>query len=191
MQRKPLGLIGMALIWLMLLPAAPAGSEPLYQIDLIVFALKDPALRSSERWPDSPGQPVAGGITTPGTSAVISPKEGSLAAEWDHLESSGRYKPLSYFRWRQLVGSPGQPSRAMVESTARVDKKYPEVTGTLSLIQGDTLRADLDLVLSEKAVEGGTPGQYRLRESRVVREGTLHYFDHPVFGALLHLSPVR
>ncbi len=35
-----------------------------------------------------------------------------------------------------------------------------------------------------KDAEGGFPGG-RIRESRRLREGTLHYFDHPRFGLLL------
>lgn len=191
MQRKPFGRIGAALIWLMLLTAGPAWAQPLYQIDLIVFALTDTATRNSERWPDNPGQPAIGGISSPGTGAVISPKEGSLASEWDRLGSSGRYKPLTYFRWQQPAGSAIRPSRVVVESTARTTKKSPEVLGTLSLVQDEAVRADVDLLFSEKGPGGDTSGQYRLQETRVVREGTLHYLDHSVFGALLQITPVR
>ncbi len=182
---------GAALIWLLLLTAAPTWAQGLYQVDLIVFALTDPAARTAERWPANPGQPGTGGITTPGTSAVISPKEGSLAPEWDRLQTSARYKPLSYFRWRQPVGGAGSPSRAVVESTARTERKIPEVLGTVTLVQGETLRADVDLLYSEKGKEDASPSQFRLQETRSLREGTLNYLDHGVFGALIQVTPAH
>lgn len=182
---------GTALLWLSFLTGAPTWAEGLYQVDLIVFALTDPAARTSERWADDPGQPATGGITTPGTTAVISPKEGALAPEWDRLQTSGRYKPLSYFRWRQPAGSAGQPSKAVLESTARTEKKIPEVLGTLSLVQEEALRADVDLLYSERGKDEDGLSRFRLRETRALREGALHYLDHAVMGALIQVTPAR
>lgn len=192
MQNNTYPLIGIALASMLLLAGTPATAESLYQVDMIVFALTDPAAREGERWPDNPGQPETGGVTTPGTGAMISPKDGALASEWGRLESSARYRPLAYFRWRQAPGSGGRPSKAVVESTGRVSKSGPpEVLGTVSLSQDETVRADVDLLYSDKGKGDEPSSRFRLHETRTLREGALQYLDHAVFGALIQISPAR
>lgn len=67
-----------------------------------------------------------------------------------------------------------------------------EVEGTITLADittrtGSTVtEAQIEFVLTE--MEGEKPRHVTLRESRVVKSGELHYFDHPLFGVLVQVT---
>ncbi len=187
----PLTLPKSLVLVLLLLPAW-AGAQTPYQVEMIVFATTDAATRETERWPRDAGQPDTSSATRLGADALISPGNGSLAADWDRLDTSGRYRPLAYFRWRQSAGHAGSPSRALVESPTRAGKNGPpEVLGTVAIVEGDGTEVDVDLVFSEKGKGDDTVSGYRLRERRHLKTDELHYLDHAVFGVLIQITAAR
>lgn len=195
MQTKPLIAAALTLALPFLLASVPAQTESLYQVDMILFTTTDPATRTTQHWPADPGLPEMAGASKIGEGALISPREGSLAEVWERLDTSGRYRPLAYFRWRQVAASAGRLSKAGVESSALVGKKGPpQLLGTVALSQDGAVQANVDVVYREKDSTAEASGTevikgYRLREQRRLLPGELHYFDHEVFGALIQITP--
>lgn len=149
--------------------------------------------------------------------ALLERPERLLNRERDYMRRSRHYRPLLHIAWRQpgfsrqlaktlhlasdmdsrngkrtdsdpllLAGNPlGQP----LEGTARVYlERY--------------LHLELDLLYSMTSDQADTPGsgvlsnvasqrQFRLTESRRMRAGELHYFDHPMFGVLALITRVE
>ena len=196
MQTKPLLTIAIALGLAFLLVTAPGRADSLYQVDMILFATTDPSARTTERWPSDPGQPDLAGATKVGESASIAPRDGNLAQVWDGLDTSGRYRPLAYFRWRQAAGSAGRLSTAALESSVHVGKKgLPEVLGTVALSQDNSVQANVDVLFREMGPNDKASGEeavkgYRLREQRRLQPGELHYLDHAILGVLIQITPV-
>ena len=75
------------------------------------------------------------------------------------------------------------------------------IDGTIKIAQGKYLHMDLDLLYRTKAAtrnevdifgfrkEEDLPSVFRMQQSRRVRSGELHYFDHPVFGVIAIMTP--
>jgi hypothetical protein len=61
--------------------------------------------------------------------------------------------------------------------------RAPRVEGTVRLRTGRLLYVDTDFVLY------GEETPVRLTESRKVKLKELHYFDHPLYGVLLQVTP--
>ena len=61
------------------------------------------------------------------------------------------------------------------------------VRGTIRLYVARYLHAEAHLVFENPSA--AAEAQFELKESRRMRSGELHYFDHPVFGMLLRATP--
>jgi hypothetical protein len=109
------------------------------------------------------------------------------------------YHPLVHGGWVQL----GLPESA----TIPVDLGVLGVTnpaGTVRLSLTRFLHVKLDLTyLDTQAVQRGpaaAPGdltelpiapRYHIGDERTTRSGEIHYFDHPAFGVLIKITPVK
>jgi len=161
------------------LPAHSAWAQSYYDVEIVVFELLGaetvPPLAEVE-----PGVPAAE-IPPPDARFEPLPAERMLLTpEFQRLRSSKQYRPLLHLGWRQQVLGPRQSvARPLSEQTPT-----GVVEGLLRVYSESFLHVDLDLTLH---VAGD--GSYRLNDSRRVRSGETHYFDHPRFGVLLRLTP--
>jgi hypothetical protein len=103
------------------------------------------------------------------------------------------------------ASEPGPPPGTLFIDTRTVRVPAPRVTpvdGLVSLQRNRFLHVNLDLLLAEPAAETAETGLfsifsrresrpqvYRLQAQRRIRVNEVHYFDHPVFGAIVQVRP--
>ncbi|HEY4731873.1 MAG TPA: CsiV family protein [Gammaproteobacteria bacterium] len=75
------------------------------------------------------------------------------------------------------------------------------IDGTIKIALGKYLHMDMDLLYRTKAAardevdifgfrkEEDSPSVFRMQQSRRVRSGEVHYFDHPAFGVIAIMTP--
>jgi hypothetical protein len=119
------------------------------------------------------------------------PAESLLSPAALALEQSGRHRVLAHLRWQQ---------NAEVKSSSKpvkIDNPAEGLDGALRLYSSRYLLMDINLVLREPArtgffgVSGGDTQIYRLSEFRRIKLLETHYFDHPKFGVLVRVAPVK
>jgi hypothetical protein len=166
----------------------------LYEVEVVVFRNRSPQT-GGEQWPqhrpeadraahdDFFKRPVNTGIEE------LPRDQRSLQNIADSLQRSGAYDVLLHTRWRQpgLDRTLAQPYRV----PHGVEKAGYRLEGTIRLVRERFLHLDIDLVLGTAAAayppgQYGTPPvtDYTLQETRRVRRGERHYFDHPHLGVI-------
>jgi hypothetical protein len=185
------------LIFLMFLPpasllAAPATTNT-YEIEVVVFENRLSDLEGQETWPRT--QPE---------SSVAEKDEMLVAGEkllpesplWEAavaLEKSGRHHVLTHLRWQQSAEAKS------ISKPVKIASETGELDGSLRFYLSRYLIVDLNLNLRIPPSTGffGVLGQekedtvFRLREPRRIKVSDINYFDHPKFGALVRVSPVK
>ena len=178
------------LLLLALLAAGPAWAAKSYNVEVIVFERTSGNAVAGEQWPDDPGRPAlekASSLNESGSGAysVLPKSRWRLSREADRIGSAGGMKVLLHTAWRQ-------PAVGRDETkTIHLHSSVTPLEGTVTVSVERYLHADLDLLLNNKG--GGSyfsssRGGYRLVESRRMRSGEVHYFDHPMMGALVLIS---
>lgn len=182
-----------------------------YQVEVIVFERLDEEGLLAESWRPDPGQPPIDQsirLTRPGET----PLEGSgphayrlldtsqlqLLNSFKRLSNAKNFRPVLHYAWRQ-PGLPRAasrwthtyvPSQGLIEAVttfAFLPPPPPLLDGTLRVYLTRYLHVEVDLLYHRSGVE--TP--FRLRASRRMRSGELHYLDHPMFGVLVLVTPVE
>lgn len=180
---------------LMLSGFSVAQAQQWYQVELIVFENLSPISYEA-----SPAMPIleTAPLTVDTRNNRIQPASPEhLTSIADRLRRAAGYRVHTHLAWQQPILSPRQSQAVAVTSESSLIK------GQIRLRRGTFLHADLDLWfmqnsgsetfsdtdgLSSASFSG--PRNPHLNESRRIRSGQLHYFDHPQFGALLQLTPV-
>jgi hypothetical protein len=145
------------------------------------------------------------------TFRLLRPDELQLTKEFRTLERVKDYHPLVHGGWIQL----GLPeSQAPAIDLAVLGSTNP--VGTITVYLSRFLHAKLDVSYLDTAspLAAAPPGsagsaapaapggfgalaevplapRYHLTQERQMRSGELHYFDHPAFGVLIKITPVR
>jgi len=133
------------------------------------------------------------------TFRVLRPEELQLTSQYRVLARLPAYHPLVHGGWVQL----GLPDA----STIPVDLGVLGVTnpaGTVRLSLTRFLHVKLDLTyVDTQAVQRGAAAaqddladlpiapRYHIDDERTTRSGEIHYFDHPAFGVLIKVTPVK
>ena len=186
------------LLFLMLLAVAPttavqaAGATGnVYQVEVVVFENRLPDLEGGEIWSRDRVKTeiadAAEAVSAAATPAPNSPLSAAAAA----LEKSGRHHVLAHLTWEQNVDAKS------VTKPVKIDDSTGELNGTLRFYLSRFLFVDIDLAIKEQAGGGflGGAGQeapvYRLDDHRRVRIAEINYFDHPKFGALVRVAPIK
>jgi hypothetical protein len=175
---------------LTLLAAGPALAAKSYDVEVIVFERTSGNAVAGEQWPEDPGRPAlekASSLNESGSGAysVLPKSRWRLSREADRIGSAGGMKVLLHTAWRQPAVDRDQAKPIHLHSSVT------PLEGTATISVGRYLHADLDLLLNNSS--GGSyfsssRGGYRLQESRRMRSGEVHYFDHPMMGALVLIS---
>jgi len=175
------------------------GDQPrLYDVEVIVFRQRSPQA-DGEQWPRRSEQaereqgnnyfskPAGTGIRE------LARDQQSLQNIADALQRSGVYDVLLHTAWRQAGLDRNQAQPYTVPPG--LQRAGYRLEGTIRLIRERFLHLDIDLLLSKPAAL--IPGQalttpepvYELKETRRIRSGELHYFDHPWFGVIAKVVP--
>jgi len=177
-----------ALLALGLGPAARAADarSPLYRVELLVFRATAPP--GGEDWNAPPGfrgfggDPAApSGGTPPAVIKVYGPESYQLGGMASRLRASGQYRIVAHAAWLQTATPWG---RHLGIDLADLGIHAPDLSGAVYLERGTLLHFGIDLKLGPAPV-------YHLSELRRIKFNEKHYFDHPAFGAIAIVSPVR
>lgn len=198
------------------LAAAPAPNW--YDVEMIVFQNTRSDAGSLESWPANPGAPAWETAQTlnPANSNLpyrqLPPSSYRLDGAWSRLSRSSGYAPLLHVAWAQPAIDRASAPFVQIGSPASAER---DVYGIAKLSTvGPYLHFDIDLWFCgppaksvipalpaasstsapETVTQAPIPGAagcqpYRLREDRKLDAGKLNYFDNPMFGALILISP--
>ena len=188
--------LSLAIVFLLVPWAGTAHSaeRAWFRVELIVFERTSPSAGAGEYWPADPGSPDrqnAAGLQPAGAGgAAPAPFErlpGSAHELGPHRWSLGRgnsgTEPLLHLAWIQPVRGDRNAVPVYLSESGR--GYGPRLEGTVRVRISRFLHADLDLLLRR------ADGSYRMRASRRMRSGELHYIDHPVLGVLMKISRVK
>lgn len=147
--------------------------------------------------------PPLAAVPLPEWRQLLDSNAGELVEVYRRLATQSGYRPLMHLIWEQ----PGEADRpASVVDFDALRLGNPEIEGEARLSRSRFLHLQLDLRFRggepSQAVPVATRGEhgpevelmvpeYRLEESRRMRSGELHYFDHPAFGVIALIQPVQ
>ncbi len=199
--------------------SAVAAKSRWYQVEVIVFRHIGPANPDEETWPDLESLPdfhdaVNLFVDLPNYSEGSGSERsneveisGPLAFEslpsralkmsgvFRRLRTLSSYAPLLHVGWRQPGLSRSRARRVFISDKARVQNDVAtmqlevpieeRVEGTVQISAGRLLYVATDFVnyFGESAV--------RITEQRKVKLKEIHYFDHPLFGVIVQVTPYR
>ncbi len=105
----------------------------------------------------------------------------ALTSEYSRLRRSRDFRPLLLSGWTQHALASGETGWVPVRGTAE-DGTRIEGKARLNVSRYLHLRLEIDAVIPDK-------GEFRLAQSRRIKSGELHYFDHPELGVLVRVIP--
>lgn len=148
-----------------------------------------------------------------GQYQTLSPSKFKLSGIWQRLANSPRYRPVSHSGWVQQAPWRGRDVLQPIVFQANLDgepvgarpSRVPDITGTLTLSRKRYLHLDANVVMHQPATaleaydqltlddrfadfsnSGNRPvTAFRLKESRRLKRGEIHYLDSPTFGLIV------
>jgi Peptidoglycan-binding protein, CsiV len=158
-------------------------------VDLPEFSDEPPSERPNE-------------VSVPGPLAFQSLRlsELKLSGVFRRLKQLSAYEPILHVGWRQpgfggrrarsvyISDKPGTSTDTRTDTTGVMPEPAPAartIEGTVRIRVGRLLYVDTDFV------DYGGESPVRITEQRKVKLKELHYFDHPLFGVLVRVTPYR
>lgn len=172
----------------------PSQSNPIYEIEILVFKSMREDLAGDEVWVQQDA-PVD---TTALDNALIiggaPPRKSSLSLAAEKMASGNSYRVLSHKRWIQSAEPKldAQPVRIQAAEGAST-----QLDGTIKFYMSRFLHLDVNLSMqdlessdndSDNPADANT---YSIKEHRRIKSVDIHYFDHPKFGVLIQVQPVE
>jgi hypothetical protein len=114
----------------------------------------------------------------------------TLAQEVARLERRGGYEVLFHQRWIEVLPPRRAPRPILIQAGA-TPGGAARLEGWLQVTSGRYLHFDAELWYQDDADDAGTDRYMVLRESRRMRNGELHYLDHPKLGILVRTGPME
>jgi hypothetical protein len=152
--------------------------------------------------PPDPDAGAAGAAAVPEnqfTFRVLRPEELQLTSQYRVLARLPAYHPLVHGGWVTL----GLPDNAALPVDLGV-LGVVNPAGTVRLTLTRFLHVKLDLTYIDAQAAQRAPvaasgdltelpiaPRYRIAAERTTRSGEVHYFDHPAFGVLIKVTPVK
>jgi hypothetical protein len=176
-----------------------------YHVEVIVFEhlRADP---DGEVWTVNPGLPATGNSIdlfaaeppASGRRAFTALPSGrlKLAGTYRAIRNSSEYRPILHAAWEQPGLGPARAQSVLLRSAGNggltADLGALQVLGSVKLRKTRFLHVDVDLAYFLRRLPPGSApqaGDYvRLSESRKLKLNELHYFDHPLFGAIVQVT---
>ena len=167
--------------------SGPASTS--YEVEVIVFENRDQSLNGGELWTRDRVKPIGVDLSQAVTVADA-PVDSALSAAAQRMKEDGRYRILLHKRWVQ------NPEAKSTSQMVRLDDGV-ELDGFLRFYLSRFLHVEVDLALT-KPTSGGLFSNdadinqlYRLTQQRRVKSQEINYFDHPLFGALVRVTPTE
>jgi hypothetical protein len=187
----------------------PAPEPSLRPLDGVEFDADAPVSLDASRPPTDGTPPVEPDAAAVAEAAavpenefrfrVLRPEELQLTSQYRVLARLPAYHPLVHGGWVQL----GLPDAATIPVDLGVlGVTNPAGTVRLSLTRFLHVKLDLTYVDTQAVQRGAAAAQddladlpiaprYHIDDERTTRSGEIHYFDHPAFGVLIKVTPVK
>jgi hypothetical protein len=186
---------------------AGAAEQPLRSLDTLEDGVEFDAnapvsLDASPPAPDgtTPAEPDAAVVpVSEFTFRVLRPEELQLTSQYRVLARLPAYHPLVHGGWVQL-GLPD--ASALPVDLGVLGVANPAGTVRLSLTRFLHVKLALTYVDTQAVQRGPAAApddltelpiapRYHIDDERTTRSGEIHYFDHPAFGVLIKVTPVK
>jgi hypothetical protein len=164
---------------------AQQSGATLYGVELIVFRAS--SVNAGEDWDAVPAGRGFGGTATRGGAAaqvlrVLAPSDYRLGTLEATLKTSGAWRPVAHAAWIQTAANWGTHVGIALSD---VGINVPGLSGLVYLERAPIyLHLGFDVHLSAGAT-------YSIKEMRSVRYNDKQYFDHPAFGIIAVVTPVK
>ncbi|HEY1724690.1 MAG TPA: hypothetical protein VGF89_04665 [Steroidobacteraceae bacterium] len=156
-----------------------------YIVEVIIFRAS--SVPSNEDWDAVPpgrgfGSNASRGGPMPQVLKILPASDYRLGALEQSLKTSGAWHPLAHAAWVQTAANWG--THAGID-LADVGINSPALSGTVYLERAPIyMHLGFEVHLSAGA-------NYTIREMRSVRYNDKQYFDHPAFGVIAMVTPVK
>ena len=156
-----------------------------YGVEVIVFRAS--SVNAAEDWDAVPpgrgfGSSAARGGGTPQVLRVLTPSDYRLGTLEASLRSSGSWRPVAHAAWVQTAANWGTHAGIAL---SEVGINVPGLSGMVYLERAPIyLHLGFDLRLNAGA-------SYAIKEMRSVRYNDKQYFDHPAFGIIALVTPIK
>jgi hypothetical protein len=121
----------------------------------------------------------------------------NLGTHAQRLEGSGEFQVLVHLGWHQKVPDREAPQSIYLHFEDELQGylavtlgRYLHTAATLWLYPSDSLSGPSAANNDENPLRATRP-YAQLKQSRRMRSGELHYFDHPLFGVLVRIDKVK
>jgi hypothetical protein len=168
-----------------LAPLAQQSGATSYGVEVIVFRVS--SVPSGEDWDAVPpgrgfGSSAARGGGPPQVLRVLAPSDYRLGALEASLRASGAWRLVAHAAWVQTAANWGTHAGIALSD---VGINVPSLSGMVYLERAPIyLHLGFDVHLSAGA-------SYAIREMRSVRYNDKQYFDHPAFGIIAVVTPIK
>jgi len=164
---------------------AQQSGATLYGVEIIVF--RTSSVAATEDWDALPagrgfGSSAARGGASAQVLRVLAPSDYRLNSLEATLKTSGAWRPVAHAAWIQTAANWGTHAGIAL---ADLGINVPGLTGMVYLERAPIyLHLGFDVHLSQGAT-------YTIREMRSVRFNDRQYFDHPAFGIVAVVTPIK
>jgi hypothetical protein len=161
-----------------------SSSATLYGVEVIVFRAL--SVTAAEDWDALPPGRGFGSTANRGGSPqvlrVLAPSDYRLGTVEASLRTSGAWRPVAHAAWIQTAANWGTHAGITL---ADVGINVPGLSGMVYLERAPIyLHLGFDVHLSAGAT-------YSIKEMRSVRYNDKQYFDHPAFGIIAVVTPIK
>lgn len=158
---------------------ARAAEDKQYVVEVVVFEQRNPSLSEDELWNAAPLNSDLAQAQTPEDGLAPDTK---LAGDLANLAKDANYRVLAVRHWTQAGGERKDTKPMRIQAG--------DLDGTVQFYVSRFLHTDVDLSLAGGSNANG-PVRYSLNEQRRLKSLETNYFDHPKFGMLLRVTPVK
>jgi hypothetical protein len=190
MKRIPIWLLCLvAGAWLPARAAAPAGAQgasPYYGVEIIVFRASSPG--ADEDWNAAvPGRGFGNtstrGGAVPAIVKLLGASDYHMTGLESALKSSGAWRPIAHAAWIQTAANWGTHTGFALSD---LGLNVPGLSGTVYVERGTYIHLGFEV-----KYQSGADATYTINEMRAVKYNEKQYFDHPAFGILALISPIK
>lgn len=168
----------------------PLDPERAYQVEVIAFKHQGVDANQNESFSAYPALPninkakhLLPYTIPPRLYSAVPANKLRLKKEVQKIADNPAYTLLAHYGWYQEEGKSrllrfegfDEESQALPDTTIDLD-------GTIRVSKGRYYYVSLDLLL---------PPHFALKETRRVRKDEIHYIDHPAFGLLVLVHPLK
>lgn len=182
---------------------ADNGNNNWYQINIVVFEHITAQNLNSEQWPQ---------VTPPDTSYAITPdllptnksQLKSAVSRLNRRKGYQGYLVLKSMSWLQQLPDNKTLNFHVVGAQSITDANQHELDGIISITKGRYFDIGTNLIITEQvaflknigpvnfaSATANSMYSFQMRQSLRIRSNQIGYIDHPLFGVLIKIVPLK